>query len=335
MDSVSLARTHHHQPRVISCEARVHMVQKAIALGLILLATTLAMWANQASARSMVYKVSKGDQQLFLAGTVHLLKDSDYPLPLEYDQAYRQSAVIGYEIDPDLMATPEAQQMMLQMMMLPADETLAGHLSKETYQALLKEAKPLGLDEASLSRMNPSAAILMLTVASLQRLGFRADKGVEMYYNVRAASDAKKEFSLENLQFQLKLLTSLADGQEDASVKYTLLQLKTLEEDFRSITQAWRSGNAEQLHGLISGMLEKDYPGMYQKLLVERNRSWIPLLEKRLATPEIETVFVGAAHLAGPESVLAMLQKRGYLIEQLSVHQKAEQETKKAKKLKR
>ena len=37
-----------------------------------------------ATAESAVWKVSKGEDYLYLAGTVHVLRASDYPLPREF-----------------------------------------------------------------------------------------------------------------------------------------------------------------------------------------------------------------------------------------------------------
>ena len=49
-------------------------------------------------------------------------------------------------------------------------------------------------------------------------------------------------------------------------------------------------------------------------LLVNRNRNWIPVIEKVIkSTP---TFFgVGAAHLAGDDGVIKLLRKQGYKVE--------------------
>ena len=286
---------------------------------LILLIGTLP---NHLQADGMVYKVSKGPNHLYLAGTLHLLRGSDYPLPVEYETAYRDSKVIGYEIDPDLMATPDAQAAIMKSMMLPKGEALHQKLTPETYKALVEYANTQGLSKLVLDGMQPSAAILIVAVTGLGKLGVTPDKGIEMFYNLKANSDKKQEFSLETLAYQLDIMMGMAEGQEDAAVRYTLESMKTLEKDFDNMVSAWRKGNGSALHEMISAMMEKEYPKMYDRLIVKRNKEWIPQIKEKLATPAVETILVGAAHLAGPDSVIAMLKKEGYTITQLQTSNK-------------
>ena len=42
-------------------------------------------------AETSVWKVSKGGDYLYVAGTVHLLPESAFPLPAEFDKAYTDS----------------------------------------------------------------------------------------------------------------------------------------------------------------------------------------------------------------------------------------------------
>jgi len=60
----------------------------------------------------------------------------------------------------------------------------------------------------------------------------------------------------------------------------------------------------------------KAEPVMYQRLLVERNRTWLPEIEKLLARPRPAFVVVGAAHLVGADGLIALLSAKGYRVEQ-------------------
>ena len=56
---------------------------------------------------------------------------------------------------------------------------------------------------------------------------------------------------------------------------------------------------------------------MYQRLLVDRNKDWLPKIEALFSRKGRAFVVVGAAHLVGPDGLLAMLKAKGYAIEQL------------------
>jgi uncharacterized protein YbaP (TraB family) len=57
-------------------------------------------------------------------------------------------------------------------------------------------------------------------------------------------------------------------------------------------------------------------PVAYASLIAERNRNWMPQLDACLKRSAPCLVIVGAAHIVGPDGLLALLQRRGYLIEQ-------------------
>ncbi len=61
----------------------------------------------------------------------------------------------------------------------------------------------------------------------------------------------------------------------------------------------------------------KSEPKLYQRMLVDRNRDWLPKIEALFARRGHALVVVGAAHLIGPDGLLAMLRAKGYTIEQM------------------
>jgi uncharacterized protein YbaP (TraB family) len=61
----------------------------------------------------------------------------------------------------------------------------------------------------------------------------------------------------------------------------------------------------------------RDFPSLGERLLAVRNRNWIPKIEQYLRSGQTYFVVVGAAHMGGPEGILALLRARGYKIEQL------------------
>ena len=55
----------------------------------------------------------------------------------------------------------------------------------------------------------------------------------------------------------------------------------------------------------------------YAALLVNRNAAWTEWLAQRLNRPGKILLAVGSAHLAGPDSVQVMLEKKGLVAERL------------------
>jgi uncharacterized protein YbaP (TraB family) len=56
---------------------------------------------------------------------------------------------------------------------------------------------------------------------------------------------------------------------------------------------------------------------MYERLVVERNRAWLPQIEALLTRPTPAFIVVGAAHLVGPDGLINTLKAKGYTVQQL------------------
>ena len=82
------------------------------------------------------------------------------------------------------------------------------------------------------------------------------------------------------------------------------------------IVEAWSRGEVEVLEELTQESF-KDFPGLYQRLITERNKNWLLEIEPILNRPGTTLVVVGALHLVGSESVVELLQEQGYTVKQL------------------
>ncbi len=92
-------------------------------------------------------------------------------------------------------------------------------------------------------------------------------------------------------------------------------ELKDVDSRVKGMVKAWEGGDVEELEALLAGM--KEYPELYQSLVVTRNQNWLPQIEQRLQKRGPVFVVVGALHLLGDEGILAGLAKKGYRVEQM------------------
>ena len=278
-------------------------------------ALLLALLPYVLLAESSVWKVSKGEQSLYIGGTCHVLRASDYPLPTEFDLAYAAADTLVFEIDPATAQDPAFAMQLLAKASYTDGRSLKSVLSEEAYAALAAQGTQSGLPIEVLNGIKPGMVMMMLTMQELTKAGV-SQEGVDMHYHARGLSDGKPVQSLETPAFQIDLITSMGDGMEDELVLYGLEDLGHMKELFDQLIGAWRAGDLAAIETLfIADMV--DYPELYSKLLVDRNRRWIPQIEAYLRTPEIEFVLVGVAHAAGEDGVLHLLEAQGYTVEQL------------------
>ncbi|MFT5419486.1 MAG: hypothetical protein ACI9D5_000226 [Candidatus Endobugula sp.] len=290
------------------------MLNITITTGLWCVLCSLSILADASSGP--VWKVSKGQQSLFVGGTIHVLSPSDYPLPSVFDQAYQQADVLVFEADVAQMQTAEAQSLVIEKTTYSDGSTLKQALSAETYAVLTQFLSERGGDVSSLDQFKPGILTILLTLNELQRLG-QSGQGVDAFYDQQAIADKKPRMFLETIEQQLDFLGSMGEGQEDSLVLHTLDELQDLSSAMLQLKSAWKKGDNEALMAVALIPWMADFPDIYQTLLVQRNNAWLPQIEAMLVTPAVEYVLVGALHLAGKDGILEQLRGRGYQVEQL------------------
>ena len=104
--------------------------------------------------------------------------------------------------------------------------------------------------------------------------------------------------------------------QQDRMLAQTLKELETELASVGKLAEAWKSGDVPTVERIVQSELKAE-PQMYQRLLVDRNKAWLPKIEALFDRSGRALVVVGAAHLVGPDGVVAMLKAKGYTVEQL------------------
>jgi len=271
---------------------------------------------NRVIADSAVWQITSGSNSVYLGGTVHLLRPSDYPLPEEYEQAYQNSSQIYFETDLSAMSDLSVQTQMLQQLTYQDGRSLKGVLSIEAYAALSDYTNEAGVPLMMLEKFKPGMVVSTLQVMEFRRIGFTPE-GVDAYFNTRAISDAKFIGQLETVMEQIGFLASMGEGNES---EFILLSLRDLEETadlMDGMIAAWRSGNNSELADLFVKEMKNEAPELYNSLLRQRNLNWIPQIDQMLRDNDTEFVLVGAAHLVGDEGLLKLLEVKGYQVTQL------------------
>lgn len=266
-------------------------------------------------SQTTVWKIEGNGNEFYVGGSIHILRDQDYPLPKAFDEAYNSADIITTELDMQEMNTPENGMKMQQALMYQDEKTLSTVLSETVYHKLDSVAKTLGMNLKMMDKFKPSMAIIALTFQSLQKLGVTSE-GVDAHYTKQAQKDEKPMLFLETFDEQLAFIESMGKGNEDEFVLYSIEDMKNNEAEFVHLIEDWKTGKQELMLKQLNDF-QLNYPDIYKTLLVERNNNWMSRLEDYLKTPEVEFVIVGAMHLMGSEGVLNLLKEKGYTVSQL------------------
>lgn len=273
------------------------------------------LFTPAAYAETSLWRISKGENRLFIGGTIHLLSQSDYPFPDEFEQVFREIDTLVLETDLEAFTKPELQATLLRKLTYQDGTRLQSKLNAKTYRALAAYCKSAGIPLSSLQHMKPVLAVLTLTIMQLKQLDM-ADTGVDQFFLKKAKTSGKKVAGLEAAEAQIEVLEHMGQDQENELILSTISELKTTPQAIKSIKSAWRSGNLKELEATSINSMQTEFPHLRKNLLTRRNNAWLPQIKTMLETPDKELILVGALHLAGEDGLIALLKKLGYSIEQ-------------------
>ncbi len=274
----------------------------------------LLLCSALAQADSAVWRVSKGADQLFIGGTVHMLPPAQYPLPAEFDAAFQHSDVVVLETDLAPMQDQSSAASLQQQLMYPPGTTLSSNLAAKTRQQLLEILQRHRLSLPQIEQFRPCMLVTQLTLLELQQHQFTSP-GVDQHYLTLAQQQNKTLKYLEPIEFQLTLLASLGEGREDLFLQHALADVSDTADMMAKALSAWRTGDLAAVEQLVLAPVKLADVQTYQQMFVARNQAWLPQIQALFGNKEQELVLVGLGHLAGSEGVLALLQQAGYQVE--------------------
>lgn len=309
----------HHQKKMnrISCRSQ--------ALSLLLVFMFVWGFPPQMAASSqgipgtegskVLWKVQSQQNTVFLAGSIHVLQQHHYPLDHAFDDAIQKSSRVMFEVDLEGLSSPLAQMSMLRKGLYLNGDSLLDVLSPKNYETAKKHLAGLGQNIENFHRMKPWMAATAVMALELQKLGFESAYGVDRHFFEKAKALGKDIQGLETVEFQVGLFDELPLSIQEQFLLQTLEDLQDLEKHISEMVKAWKQGNIEELETLLVGMSE--YPELNQALVINRNKEWLPHIEHALQEKEPVFIVVGALHLLGKDGLIAALERKGYLLQQL------------------
>lgn len=262
-----------------------------------------------ALAHPALWVVKDADTTIYLFGTVHLLPgDTQWHYPA-LDQALAASDRLVVEITDDSPANITA--LVLRLGMDPT-HPLSSLLSSGDYHRLERAARLAGLPGVgTLNAMRPWLAALTIAMAPLAKAGLDPSQGVDHLLRDAATHAGKPVRALETAEEQIRFLAGMPSAVQLDMLRQTLHETDQSKVEFTKLVDAWKDGDVEAIARLENSLMKRETPALYQRLLVQRNASWAGKIKAMLDTPGTVFIAVGAAHLAGPDSVQAQLAKLG------------------------
>ncbi len=270
-------------------------------------------WAQPPAAdKVFMWKVSVGPATVFLLGSLHMGRPEMYPLDQAITKAFARSARLVVEIN--LLASHQRMRSLLaRYTRYPPGQDLKGHISAQTLAKLKRFCMQSKIPLEPLLGFKPVRLSQMVVTREMQKAGFSALNGIDLFFLLRANQRRLPVEELESPEMQMRLIYDLPPQIQEMMLLQALEQGDRLGPMWRNISAMWQKGDAAGVARLLAKHRQQ-YPrlrGFYRRLFEERNRLMADRVFDYLTAPGRVFVVMGAGHLVGKGSVLELLAKRG------------------------
>ena len=248
----------------------------------------------------------------YLLGSVHLLPQGSGELPAGIQDAYDAADGVVFETDIDAIGQPQVQIAMLAA--ARSQQGLKAEIGDKMYAQLVKHTARIGMPVSACDPFRPWFCAMTIEVFSYRKAGFNGDNGIDKQIYGWARQDSKAVRWLEPPAAHIGLFTGMGDALSREFLASAMDESGgDAGDDPAELLRAWRENDVGAIETL-DRQLKAGYPGVYQRLLSDRNRSWMPQLKRLLDGGEPQLIVVGAAHLVGPDGIIPQLRARGYKV---------------------
>ena len=271
-----------------------------------------------------VWRVVNSEAPFYLVGSIHALSNKDYPLPGPYDLAVKDSTRFVFEFDPT--RADEFEKKFEAAAKYPRGQDIGSKIDPTLLSWLRQNI--LTVQPDSPREKHPRVAgfdselrykpwwIAQHLAAPASYSKSSASRGLDNYF-VDHARIARKEIAgLESVDEHVAVMGGMSDRDGEFMLRDALSQPGDGAKESSRMYKAWRRGDTDALWA-GDARLRKEAPSIAARLVENRNVKWVPRIEAELKTGKPTAIVAGALHFSGPRSVIALLQKRGYTIEQL------------------
>jgi len=241
----------------------------------------------------------------YLYGTIHLMCPADLQVSEGLKEKFNSTEELFLEIktdDPAMMAE------MMKSMAMKNNTTIKSLMPKpdfDSINSIFKKSTGLPLE-----MLNTAKPILVTAMIYPSLLGCTPDSWEKVFENLAKKRNMPLK-GLEKLSDQMDALEKIPYQQQADMMVKLMYNLDSARLVFNNMVDVYKRKDLNALYKLTTS--DEDFGAFESALLITRNKNWIPVIEQQaLQKP---TFFAcGAAHLAGENGVIRLLQKAGYTV---------------------
>jgi uncharacterized protein len=265
----------------------------------------------------LLWKVTSAKATVYLFGSIHALPPGVEWMDARLFQAFDTADAAWFEV-PDLDKMPKFKGFAEQA--FSARPGLTDGLTDTEIGELEILLHRYNYSLKDVARVRPSVMAAFVGELTSAAGGFDLDRGADWVLFKRAKTLKMATGGFESHKAHYDYLYALGSGMDEdgtAALKRALaIHFGRDHDSLETLVKTWRTGDQR---AMTQSLLEEKQrgPRRYDMLLTGRNAKWVPQIETMLKGDKTTFVVAGAAHFNGPDSVIAMLRQRGYVVERV------------------
>jgi uncharacterized protein YbaP (TraB family) len=268
--------------------------------------TLLACSPEPQEANPALWRVEgAGGERAWLFGTIHSAERPPAWQTLPITQAMEQADTIMVEV-ANLADESDVAATFARLAKSEREPPLSQRVEATERPALAALLEKAGYNDSDFATTETWA--VALTLARLAADESDARHGVDRA--VIVATRKKPLIELEGAKRQLGLFDSLPEAEQRDLLGAVVMEASRSDAD---LARSWRTGDMAAIEKETRRGLLAD-PELREVLFTARNRDWTERVVATMKAGRVPFVAVGAAHMAGPEGLPAMLAERGYSV---------------------
>ncbi len=285
---------------------------------------------RESTSTPILYKVTDEDGDvLWLFGSIHVGKETFYPLPSYVTDAFDGADSLAVECDivafeSDLNAQVEA----LTPLMYTDGTTIASYIPEELYNRGKTVMTELGVYAPMMDYYCPSMWSSLIETSLYMQWGLDPNLGVDRHLIRRAYEQDKEILDIESPKAQYQMLAGFSMGVQMMMLESSLEMSEypvVAEATLRQMLEFWETGDEEKLAKTVvsdTAQMTQEQKELYAEytdaMLTQRNLGMAEFAENVLDSHKEVFLCVGAAHILGEGALVDLLVQRGYTVERVS-----------------
>jgi uncharacterized protein YbaP (TraB family) len=268
--------------------------------------------ACPARAEPALWRIDSPTAKIYLFGTMHIL-----PKPAEWfgpkiAAAFQASDTLWEEADIGLNDPSLAERVMEEA--TSPDYDLWAALAGPYADKFHTELKACGLPDEAVAHLRPWMASMMTSICQMMasaggQLGPIRDNPEALLLD-KAHAAGKQVAYFETAEQQIGYLSNAPEAAQMGQLHQAIDEAAGGKDSFAEMETAWLNGDVAAIAASVA-QSEKDDKAFYETVFPQRNARFSARIADMLKGRGTIFVAIGAGHLAGPDSVIALLEKLG------------------------